>query len=207
MAFERSQLKRQLVRSVRELAQTLRQAGLRIVAVEKPIDVAWRGGKLVGRIDLLVETEAGTRAIIDVKWGRSSYRDVLRGGQALQLAVYTFAQATDDTEGAMPEASYFSLKQSKLFGLSSQVLPTAEVITGPTLEQTWSKVERSIDPVERTVGAGRFPVTGLRRSLPLLESLDIPEAERPSHFALSPQISCRYCGLDTMCGRRWEAFQ
>src|SRR5262249_55566365 len=56
MGFERSQLRSQLVRSMLELSRLLRAAGLRILAVEKPIDVSWRDTKLVGQIDLVVST-------------------------------------------------------------------------------------------------------------------------------------------------------
>jgi ATP-dependent helicase/nuclease subunit B len=112
MGFERSQLRRQLVRSMLALARTLRAAGLRILDVEKRIDVSWRGAKLEGRIDLLVATESGDHAIIDVKWGISSYRELLRSGQALQLAAYAFAHATERADRRMPDAAYFSLSRA-----------------------------------------------------------------------------------------------
>ena len=204
MAFERHQLRTQLVDSVLELSRALRGAGLRILAVEKPIEIPWRGGKLVGRIDLLVATAAGTEAIIDVKWGLSSYRDLLGSGHALQLAAYAFAHATDRGEHAIPEATYFSLKQKKLFGLTSELFPNAEAIDGPSLAETWKRVERSIDNAERLAVNGRFAVTGVRQSLPLLTSLGVPDGAHAKHFALKRDVSCQYCGFDALCGRRWE---
>ncbi|HEY5376953.1 MAG TPA: PD-(D/E)XK nuclease family protein [Polyangiaceae bacterium] len=204
MAFERHQLRTQLVDSVLELSRSLRGAGLRILAVEKPIDVPWRGGKLVGRIDLLVATSAGTQAIVDVKWGLSSYRELLRSGHALQLAAYAFAHALERGEQTIPEATYFSLKQRKLFGLTSDLLPNAETIDGPSLAETWKRVERSVDDAERLAVSGRFAVTGVRKSLPLLTALGIPDGAHADHFALKRDISCKYCGFDAICGRRWE---
>lgn len=209
MAFERGQLERQLVRAVCELARTLQETGLQVVAVEEPIDVAWRSGRLGGRIDLLVRSKDGAQAIVDMKWGFSSYRDELRAGQALQLSVYAFALAAagGNAKEPLPEAAYFSLKRSQFFGLPSRFVPHAEAIEGPSLEQTWRKVERAVERVERAVVDGRFPVTGLRGSPPLLEALQVPSSERENHFALSSEASCRYCGFDGLCGRRWEALQ
>jgi RecB family exonuclease len=204
MAFERSQLRRQLVSSMLELSRALSRAGLRILAVEKPIEVPWRGAKLVGRLDLLVGSAEGVQAVIDVKWGLSSYRDLLRSGQALQLAVYAFAQALERNERVIPEATYFSLKQQKLFGLPSQLLPNAESIDGPSLAETWKRIERSVEKSERVASSGRFAVTGVRRSLPLLASLGVPESSHASHFALEREVSCTRCGFDAICGRRWE---
>jgi ATP-dependent helicase/nuclease subunit B len=204
MSFERSQLRRQLVESALELARVLASAGLRIVEVEKPIEVSWLGRTLVGRIDLLVANEAGTQAIIDMKWGWSSYRELLKSGHALQLAVYSAGHAKDGGHEAMPEAAYFSLKQQKLFGLPSELFPHAETIAGPSLAATWQRIERSIESARQLVEAGRFPVTGVRQSLPLLVSFGIPESSHEEHFRLPAEASCKYCGFDAVCGRRWE---
>ena len=193
--------------SMLELSRSLSGAGLRIVAVEKPIDVAWGGAKLVGRIDLLVVNQDGVQAIVDVKWGWSSYRELLRSGHALQLAVYAFAHATERGDRAIPEAAYFSLKQQKLFGLPSRLLPNAEEIGGPSLAETWKKIERSVEKSEQLAVSGRFPVTGVRQSLPLLTSLAIPESAHGHHFGLPAEASCKYCGFDAICGRRWELTQ
>ena len=204
MAFERHQLRSQLVDSMLELSRALRESGLRILAVEKPVEVPWRGGKLVGRIDLLVATATGTEAIVDVKWGLASYRDLLRSGHALQLAAYAFAHAAERGESAIPEATYFSLKQRKLFGLTSEVLPNAEVIDGPSLAETWRRVERSVDKAEHLAVSGRFAVTGIRKSLPLLTTLGVLDDAHANHFALKRDVSCNYCGFDAICGKRWE---
>lgn len=204
MAFERSQLRRQLVHSVIVLAGALRAAGLHIVAVEKPIEAEWRGVKLTGSIDLLVATSAGVHAIIDMKWGIANYRELLERGEALQLAVYAYATATDRGEQHLPEAGYFSLKQGKLLGLATELWPHAEQVVGPTLGETWKRIDATVDRVDLHVMNGRFPVTGVRRSVPLLSSIGIPENAHAAHLALTPEASCTYCNFDVFCGRRWE---
>lgn len=205
MAFERSQLERQLVNSVVELSRTLRAAGLRIVAVEHPINATWGAVKVEGRIDLVVANAGGALAIIDMKWGIARYREQLQSGEALQLALYAFAHAAERTAPDLPDAAYFSLKQGKLFGLSSPVLTNAEVVSGPGLADTWQRAVRSIHQATQAIETRRFPVAGLRRSLPMLAALGVPEADHAVHFQHAPEVACQYCGFDSLCGRRWEA--
>lgn len=207
MGFERAQLKRQLIGAVIELSRLLREAGLRLLAVEKSVEASWQGGKLEGRLDLLVATEDGQHAIIDMKGGMRAYRDVLRTGRALQLAAYAFAHATERDKDVWPDAGYFSLKQGKLFGLPSRILPHAEVIAGPTLSDTWERVERSVRRVLPLAQQGVFAVTGVRGAAPLLEALGVPEAEVDAHFVLPHGTRCQYCRYDALCGRRWETLQ
>ncbi len=207
MGFERAQLKRQLVEAALELRTLLHGAGLSIVAVERDVEVDWQAGILGGRLDLLVATADGQHAIIDVKAGMATYRDLLRTGTALQLAAYAFAHAASDGEGRWPEAAYFSLKQGKLFGLSSQLLPHAEVVHGPTLNDTWQRIERSVRRVLPLTGQGRFPVTGVSSAASLLEAASVPQADAPAHFELPRGARCQYCRYDALCGRRWETLQ
>jgi len=207
MGFERAQLERQLIGAVLELSRLLRDAGLRVVAVEKEVGAAWQGGKLEGRLDLLVATEDGQHAIIDMKGGMARYRDLLRSGTALQLAAYAFAQRKERDQEGWPDAGYFSLKHGKLFGLRSRTLPHAQVIDGPNLSDTWQRVERSIERSLPVVKQGKFAVTGIRGAAPLLESLGVPESAAPAHFAIPSSSRCNYCRYDALCGRRWEALQ
>jgi ATP-dependent helicase/nuclease subunit B len=204
MGFERTQLERQLIGSVVELARSLGDARLQIVAVEHPLDVTYGTLQLEGRIDLVVAHADGAYGIIDLKWGIASYRDKLEMGGALQLALYAFAHAAQRGAAELPEAAYFSLKQGKLFGLSSRLLAGAEVIAGPSLADTWARAERSLGRAQQAIAARIFPVTGLRRSLPVASALGVPEAEHAAHFTPGSGEACKHCGFDALCGRRWE---
>ena len=207
MAFERGQLTEQLVRAVLELSRLLRQHGLRIAAVEKPVEAPWQGGTLEGRLDLLVVDQNDEEAIVDIKGGISIYRHLLRNGRALQLAAYAFAHATERNTGRFPDAGYFSLKQGKLFGLESHLLPHTEVVTGPTLHDTWQRIERSITRALPLARRGRFLATGVRGALPVLAALDIAEREADAHYVIPNGERCESCHYDALCGRRWEALQ
>lgn len=202
MSFEREQVTTQLVRAVVELARSLRSARLRIVAVEHPVQMPWRAGELGGRIDVLVEAADGSQHILDLKWGVSSYRKALEQGRALQLAVYTALHAGRERQ---TEAAFFSLRQGELIGLRSSSLPIHQRVTGRSLSETWSAAERTANAAEAIVAQGHVAVSGLGRSLPLVEALGIEPSERHAHFAVHRESICEYCELDVLCGRRWEA--
>jgi ATP-dependent helicase/nuclease subunit B len=207
MTFERGQLEQQLLGAAVELWRLLRGAGLRIVAVEKSLEAAWQGGKLEGRLDLLVASPNGEHAIIDMKGGMSIYRDLLRAGRALQLALYAFAHSVEHEQDGWPDAGYFSLKQGKLFGPPSRVLPHAEVVPGPPLSDTWRRVERTVARALPLARQGRFFATGVRGAPTPLQAIGVPETEADAHFALPSGARCQYCRYDALCGRRWEALQ
>ncbi len=204
MAFERQQLERQLVSSVAELFRILREASLRIVKVEEELEVRWGKRSLHGRLDLLVASPDGEEGILDMKWGYSSYRDQLRSGQALQLATYAFARATQKN-GQPSHVAYFSLSRGRLLAASPSFWLQSDIDDAPTPAETWKRVERSVEKVDALVARGRLPATGLKRSLPLLEILGVEESGQSAHFSFEPESACEYCALDALCGRRWEA--
>ena len=105
----------------------------------------------------------------------------------------------------MPDAAYFSLKQSRLLGLPSPLWLGAESVDGPSLGETWRRVERSVAVAKSAIEQGSFPVAGVRRALPLLSAFEVPENDQKSHFALDADEACKYCDFDALCGRRWEA--
>lgn len=204
MAFERQQLERQLVTAVTELFGILRQACLRIVAVEEKLDVPWGTKSLHGRLDLLVAGPDGDEGILDMKWGYKDYRDQLMSGRALQLATYAFARGTQKS-GEPPHVAYFSLSRGRLLAASNSFWLQSDVADAPTPADTWRRVERSMENADALVAHGRLPATGLKRSLPLLGLMGVEEGEHRAHFAFEAGSACEYCELDALCGRRWEA--
>lgn len=203
MAFERQQLERQLVSAVTELFRILRQANLRIVAVEEKLDVPWAKRSLHGRLDLLVVGPGGDEGILDMKWGYASYRDQLRSGQALQLATYAFARSIQ-TSGKPAHVAYFSLSRGRLLSAATSFWLQSDVAGAPTAADTWARVERSVEKADALVARGRLPATGLKRSLPLLGLMGVEERAHGDHFSFEAGSACGYCELDALCGRRWE---
>lgn len=201
-AHERAQRRQQLVAAAGALRELLVSNQLSVFAVERPFEVPWRDASLTGRWDLLVSTAAGSRGVIDIKWGQSGYKRLLESGTALQLA--TYMKALELLEGTEAFAAYFSLRTQRLFGLSGTALEGMLVVRGPDLSQTWQRIERTLGLVEARVASGRLDVTGIRDALPLLESLRVPAAQQADYFSTFSDQICEYCRFSGVCGRRWE---
>jgi hypothetical protein len=104
----------------------------------------------------------------------------------------------------MPPAAYFSLQQGKILATSGAPFARFAPIAGPPLSETWARLERTVDRVETMLRAGRVPVTGVRRSIPILESIGLDEQQQKQHLSLGNEGACKYCGFGALCGRDWE---
>lgn len=91
----------------------LRASGAQVVCMEAPAAGRYCGGRLTGRIDLLVAGEGGREAVLDLKWGGFRYRcDELRENRQLQLAVYAVMRRQET--GRWPSQGYFVLEEGRL---------------------------------------------------------------------------------------------
>jgi ATP-dependent helicase/nuclease subunit B len=205
MTFELAQLRKQLAASVTGLAELLGASKLTVVEVESRVVVSWRGGELEGRLDLLLQDAKGREVVLDLKWGRKRYRDLLAAGQAIQLAVYAAARRMATQGEAMPSAAYFSLSRGDVHAVDNGPFVGTRAIAGPALDETWAKLERTVERVEAALSKGHVAVTGVRSSRPLLEALGVPETDRARHLAPVLEAACEYCPHGALCGRSWEA--
>jgi ATP-dependent helicase/nuclease subunit B len=205
MTFELRQLRDQIARSVRRLADVLTESRLTIVGVEVTIDEPWRAGSLGGRIDLLLCDERGGDVIVDLKWGRAHYAEALKHGTATQLAVYAAARQLASGTSELPAAAYFSLSRGELLATDARPFAGAGIaaMKGPPLSETWRRIQRTVEKVEEVLATGRVLVTGVGAALPLVEAMGVPEGDRAGHLRLEPDAACRYCDYDALCGRRW----
>jgi len=206
MSFELAQLQQQMVESVRKLAHLLSASNLTIVGVETPTDGAWRDGRLVGRMDMLLRDHQGRDVILDLKWGRRTYADLLKQGLAVQLAVYAKARALETGASEVPVSAYFALGRGTLLTTDTGPFAEAVPISGPSVLETWVNLERTVGLVERLLAQGRIPVTGVPKSLPLLESAGLAPESWSTHLNQKRESQCGYCSYDPLCGRRWGNF-
>jgi hypothetical protein len=142
-----------------------------------------------------------------LKWGANRYRQLLESGTALQLAVYAAVRHFTTGASKLPSAAYFSLSKGALLATDVDRFATERKLNGPDLADTWARTERTVDLVERTLAGGDIAVTGVRRSLSLLEAANVPESERGRYLELERGAACTYCKHGALCGRSWEAFQ
>jgi len=201
--FERSQLVAQLVRAMRELQRFLRASGWRIAAVEEPVSAESTLGQIIGRLDLRLARADGLEAVLDLKWGESTYRASIQKGRAVQLAVYVRGLARS---GTTPPAGYFSLASGTVL-TADRRLGAGRTLAGPSLDATWQRVERTTEAVMRCFAGGTVPVAATAAAQPMLEALGVAESERDRHHAMPKQESCAYCKLPTICGIAWEAMR
>ncbi len=202
MTFELTQLREQLVRAVERFSELLAEGHLVIAAVEAESKVEWRGRALDGRLDLLLHDARGNEVVLDLKWGRSSYRTRLERGLAVQLAVYAASRKLARPATSLPPAGYFSLGQGELLTTEPDAFGAVRAVSGPALEETWARLERTVTALEAALARGTVSATGLRCSLPLLESIGVGDAERERYLEAEPP--CEYCEHATLCGRAWE---
>jgi RecB family exonuclease len=205
---EREQLTRQVRNAMRALHRYLRRAEFHMGAVEEPVETESPFGTLHGRLDMRLVDAEGRDAVLDMKWGASSYRKLLEEGRAVQLAAYSRAVAKRKTRESLPPGAYFCVGSAQVLTTDARMKPPRDKLEGPTLDATWRRVEKTTHAVLGSLAQGKVPVAATRRALPILEALDVPESERHSHYTLTkPEDACRYCSYGPLCGRAWEAFQ
>lgn len=203
-AFERTQLRVQIARAMRELRRYLDDAGFRIAGVEESISIDSAIGTLTGRLDVRLVDAEGKPAVLDLKWGASSYRELLEKGRAVQLAIY--ARALRAGADALPPAAYFAISSARVLTTDPR-MKAKRPLEGPTLEDTWTRVDRTAAEVLKSLGGGKIYVAAKKTGLPLLGALGVPEEHHDQHYATEPEAPCTYCDYPALCGRSWEGVQ
>ena len=203
MTFELSQLRQQMVEAVERLAAMLAESGLSIAEVETKASADLGGRKIEGRLDLLLADAVGKEIVLDLKWGRARYEARLQEGLALQLATYAATRQIERGHAAMPAVAYFALSGGTVLTTERDLFAGVRPIQGPSVQETWRNLERTLVAIERLLEKGTIPVTGVTASTSLLESLGIHDSEHGQH--VEPGPSCDYCKHATICGRAWEA--
>ena len=208
-SFEYQNLKHVLRRSVEGLARMLREHDLRLVAVEHELQGELCGKELKGSIDVLLQDAAGGDVILDLKWGKSTYYDLLKDGRALQLAVYAEARRRSTGAENFPPSGYYALRAGVALASDAAAVLGAAPIKGPPVVKTWKRAERTLPLVERSLTEGKILVGGLMVGSSVLqllgregqeaEYLNLRKDERDGSCSV-----CKYCTYEALCGRQWE---
>jgi ATP-dependent helicase/nuclease subunit B len=204
--FELSQLRAQLLRALQALSELLVASGLTAIDVESTTLATWRARQLDGRLDLLLRDADGRDVVLDLKWGAARYRDLLLAGRSIQLSVYASARRLATGAAELPAAGYFSLSRAMLLTTERGPFADARPLEGPKLSETWTKLENTVSLVEDMLSRGEVPVTGVRRSLPLIDAARVPESEQRRYLDIPLEAACDYCSYGSFCGQTWEGF-
>ena len=164
----------------------LRTAKSKAVRMEEFAEGHFCGGRLAGRIDMLVSGPAEREAVLDLKWGWFKYKcGELRENRQLQLAVY--AVMRKQATAKWPEQAYYILDEArmavqnnKFFEKASVCAPTEEYANTPTLwvafEETWKWRREQLDAgrIELNVEGTEPDESSLPpdRALPVAEASD-----------------------------------
>ena len=123
---ELASLRRRLKVALQQLRQQWRAAGVVSVLSEEKLEGQFTGGAIQGYGDLLVTREDGQQAIIDMKWGSTTYADKLAQNRHLQLVLY--GEIVRQRTGRWPDLAYFSLSRGELMAINQHFFPQARVI-------------------------------------------------------------------------------
>jgi ATP-dependent helicase/nuclease subunit B len=200
------QLRAQLCAAIEALSAWIVGSSLDIIGVEAPVRASWRGKELTGRIDLLLADASGREIVVDLKWGSRHYGELLRKGMALQLAIYSWMRQLEQRSSALPTIGYFCLSSAKLITTETSIAGADEATAGASAGEVWRRLEATVDLVERKLGSGCVPVTGVARSLPLWADPDTPAADGAEYLPFENGRACTYCDYAAICGRSWEQY-
>jgi RecB family exonuclease len=133
----------------------LRGAGVGAVRVEAPVAGRFRGGRLAGRIDLMVSGKSAGEAVVDLKWGGFNHRCAeLSENRHLQLAAY--AAMRGQLTGCWPDQAYFVLEEGRMAAQDGRYFPRADrcapagdragaLDLWAAFEQTWAWRREQLD--------------------------------------------------------------
>lgn len=203
--FERSQLQIQIAKALRALWRYLEASGFTIAAVEENIEIDSIVGRVTGRLDVRLADADGEPAVLDLKWGASSYGALLKEGRAVQLAIYARA-LRDKRKKRLPPAAYFAIGGGKVL-TTDERMKADRVLDGAPLDETWSGLEQTVAAVMKKLGRGEVYVARQKNALPLLGALGVPEGQHATHYQAKDEAPCKYCAYGSLCGRAWEGLK
>ena len=120
-----STLRHRVLRAMTQLRAHLANANVRVVTAEQALDGQFAGGALAGAADLVLTTEDGHRAIVDMKWaGGKKYPEQLKANRHLQLAIY--AELLRQETNSLPSVAYFILESARLLTPDDRVFADSE---------------------------------------------------------------------------------
>ena len=158
-ARDAEELKATAFLAARALMDHVCRTGSERVGMETAAEGTFCGGRLAGRIDMLVSGPEEREAVLDLKWGGFRYRcEELRENRQLQLAVY--AVMRQQVTGHWPDQAYFILDEARLAAQNTQYFENAS-LCAPAEEYAntltlWASVEETWKWRRAQLDAGRI---------------------------------------------------
>lgn len=184
---DRSQARRSVIETARELGRVLTRTGATVRGVERELEGTLGGVAVKGRADLLLDAPD---VVIDYKWGGRGYRDRVRAGIAVQLAMYAgLARRAVD----VPGVAYLSLSKQQFYAARGTTLGDVRAAGDHSADDMLRAVEAGVATRVRELAAGQLAAPA---------AIDDVEDEGLAGGVLRLAPKCDYCELATVCGRR-----
>jgi hypothetical protein len=181
----RAEVRRGIVQSAHEVARIVQATGASVHGLEVEVTGTLGPANVVGRTDLML---SGPDAIIDFKWGFTTYRELLRSGTAFQLVAYA---ALSMKGRAMPDIAYLTLQRQKLLGPKGSTLPDVQTFSHSATDMLAGAVKRlEVRVAELARGELEAPSA--------IEDVEDGSLDK-GVMTLAPK--CGYCALGAICGR------
>jgi hypothetical protein len=183
--------------AARTLFDLLQRGGWRPRAAEAELEGTFEEAALAGRADLVAE-KADTSAIIDLKLGSLSYyREKLKNGEALQVALYSDLARGG---GTLPPTGYFMINRGELLTVDTGAFPGALEIDGPSMEETLAATREALRFWRAVLAKGI--VASRHKELREGSMLEAGEAAGKTIPASGPgamEPGCRFCEHGVVC--------
>lgn len=183
---ERASLRGTIEQAARGLARLARKHGVTSVRTEVESKVISAGQEIAGRIDVLWDEP---RVVIDLKWGKARYAELLKTGTAVQLAAYAAMLGG----GGAVETAYLSLATRDLLTEPRGRLQGDGHAPGQFDSHTvWNATKDALEARRAALAEGRLEAPG---------AADEPPHSELSAATLQLTPPCRYCSFSALCGR------
>jgi hypothetical protein len=190
-------LRHRVLRAMTQLRAHFANAKVRVVTAEQALDGQFAGGALAGSADLVLTTEDGHRAIVDMKWaGGKKFPEQLKANRHLQLAIY--AELLRQETGSLPSVAYFILESARLLTPDDRVFADSERVPAnppSTTPELWLSFTEAWKWRQAQITAGLFEVA--------LESIEEDEASTPPEKAM-PMEYLKEAYNDYLALAGWE---
>lgn len=196
-SLERQNLKLSICNAAEHLFVLITAAGFETMTCEQEQHIVSNDIELISRIDMVLQHPNERDYVLDLKWTNNpAYRKrEIAEGLALELAIY--AWMNNKKSGCPTDAGYYLLNQKQLFSSSQSPFTPNTFVEGPSLGDTFEKINATYLHHMKLLNEGTVYVTGLAQPSPGREkSVVVPGV---SIFVEPP---CKFCDYGRLCGKQ-----
>jgi len=196
---EREKLRGQLLGATRTLISALRDGGYEQIDIEVDLAGEAFGKELVGSVDCVATKSNGSEAVIDFKYSGKRYREMLKDGNAIQLATYAYGRSEGN---GFPSVAYLIISDGSLCtpeGSPIARTSKTDLVDGPSIQAVWTEFEQAVNAADSWLSGDT--------AVPARPLLDVESWPSGAELVLNKNLKagesqsvCRYCNYKQLCG-------